>query len=63
MVAMVLLLCLGHQLVRIEGESALQVLFRRWSKLELGGGLQIRWRELPSLRAIASLPVAVAGPQ
>ncbi len=55
--------CLGHQLARIEGKCALQALFKRWPKLELGvADSQIRWRERPGLRAIASLPV-VAGPQ
>lgn len=50
--------CLGHQLARMEGKSALQALFRRWPNLELGiADSQIRWRERPGLRAIASLPV------
>jgi cytochrome P450 len=50
--------CLGHQLARIEGKCALQALFRRWPKLELGvAESRIRWRERPGLRAIASLPV------
>ncbi len=55
--------CLGHQLARIEGKCALQALFRRWPQLELGvAQSQIRWRERPGFRAIASLPV-VAHPQ
>jgi cytochrome P450 PksS len=50
--------CLGHQLARIEGKCALQALFKRWPKLELSvADSQIRWRERPGLRAIASLPV------
>ena len=50
--------CLGHQLARIEGKCALQALFRRWPKLELAvPDAQIRWRERPGLRALASLPV------
>ena len=50
--------CLGHQLARIEGKCALQALFGRWPKLELAiPETQIRWRERPGLRAIASLPV------
>lgn len=50
--------CLGHQLARIEGKCALQALFRRWPTLELAvPDSQIRWRERPGLRAIASLPV------
>jgi cytochrome P450 len=50
--------CLGHQLARIEGKCALQALFRRWPTLGLGvAESQIRWRERPGLRAIASLPV------
>src|SRR5216684_7769232 len=52
--------CLGHQLARIEGRCALQALFRRWPKLEMAvADSQIRWRERPGLRAIASLPVLV----
>jgi len=52
--------CLGHQLARIEGRCALQALFRRWPKLEMAvADSQIRWREWPGLRAIASLPVLV----
>jgi hypothetical protein len=36
----------------------LQALFRRWPNLELAvADSQIRWRERPGLRAIASLPV------
>jgi cytochrome P450 len=55
--------CLGHQLARIEGRCALQALFGRWPKLEMGvADLQVRWLERPGLRAIASLPV-VARPQ
>jgi cytochrome P450 len=50
--------CLGHQLARIEGKCALRALFGRWPKLELAvPESQIRWRERPGLRAIASLPV------
>jgi cytochrome P450 PksS len=55
--------CLGHQLARIEAKCALQALFKRWPKLELAvPDSQIRWRERPGLRAIASLPVR-ASPQ
>jgi cytochrome P450 len=54
--------CLGHQLARIEGRCALQALFRRWPKLEMGvADSQVRWRERPGLRAIASLPVVPRG--
>jgi cytochrome P450 PksS len=50
--------CLGHQLARIEGKCALRALFGRWPNLELAvADSQIRWRERPGLRAIASLPV------
>ena len=50
--------CLGHQLARIEGKCALQALFMRWPTLALGvADSEIRWRERPGLRAIASLPV------
>ena len=50
--------CLGHQLARIEGASALKALFRRWPKLELAVEVsQIRWRERAGLRAIEHLPV------
>jgi cytochrome P450 PksS len=51
--------CLGYQLARIEGKSALQALFRRWPKLELAiAPADIRWRKRPGLRAIERLPVA-----
>jgi cytochrome P450 len=54
--------CLGHQLARIEGVSALKALFRRWPKLKLAvDESQIEWRRRPGLRAIAHLPVAVGG--
>jgi cytochrome P450 len=50
--------CLGHQLARIEGASALKALFRRWPKLELAvDESQIRWRERAGMRAIEHLPV------
>jgi cytochrome P450 PksS len=50
--------CLGHQLARIEAKCALQALFKRWPKLELAiPDSQIRWRERPGLRALATLPV------
>ena len=50
--------CLGHQLARIEGKCALQALFTRWPKLEMAvPDSEIRWRERPGMRAIASLPV------
>jgi len=55
--------CLGHQLARIEGKCALQALFGRWPKLELAvPDSDIRWRERPGLRAIASLPVVAREP-
>jgi len=50
--------CLGHQLARIEAKCALEALFRRWPRLALAvPETEIRWRERPGLRAIASLPV------
>lgn len=50
--------CLGHQLARIEAKCALQALFKRWPTLELAvPDSQIRWRERPGLRALATLPV------
>jgi cytochrome P450 len=50
--------CLGHQLARIEGASALKALFRRWPKLELAvDESQIKWRKRPGMRAIEHLPV------
>jgi cytochrome P450 len=53
--------CLGHQLARIEARCALKALFTRWPKLELAvPQSEIRWRERPGLRAIASLPVVAA---
>jgi cytochrome P450 PksS len=51
--------CLGHQLARIEGASALKALFRRWPKLELAvDECQIKWCKRPGLKAIEHLPVA-----
>jgi cytochrome P450 len=53
--------CLGHQLARIEGASALKALFRRWPKLELAvGESQIRWRKRAGMRAIEHLPVTIS---
>lgn len=50
--------CLGHQLARIEGKCALEALFTRWPDLEMAvADADIRWRERPGLRALASLPV------
>jgi len=50
--------CLGHQLARMEAKCALEALFRRWPQLALAvPETQVRWRERPGLRAIASLPV------
>lgn len=53
--------CLGHQLARIEGKCALQALFVRWPKLELGiEDARIRWRRRAGLRAIERLPVVTS---
>jgi cytochrome P450 len=50
--------CLGHQLARIEAKCALKALFSRWPTLQLAvPDAEIRWRERPGLRALASLPV------
>lgn len=50
--------CLGLQLARIETKCALQALLTRWPNLTLAvPETQIRWRERPGIRAIASLPV------
>ena len=50
--------CLGHQLARIEGKSALEALFTRWPNLGLAVRPQeVRWRERPGLRAIEALMV------
>jgi cytochrome P450 len=50
--------CLGHQLARLEGKSALEALYTRWPKLRLAvKPEQIRWRSRPGIRAIVSLPV------
>ena len=50
--------CLGHQLARIEARCAIRALFERWPNLRLAvPEEQIRWRERPGLRAIASLPL------
>jgi cytochrome P450 len=54
--------CLGHQLARIEGMSALQALFTRWPRLRLAVAPdQIRWRKRPGLRSIEKLPVVEGG--
>ena len=53
--------CLGHQLARIEGKSALEALFTRWPNLGLAVRPQeVRWRERPGLRAIEALMVKVS---
>lgn len=50
--------CLGLQLARIETKCALQAVLTRWPNLTLAvPETQIRWRERPGIRAIASLPV------
>lgn len=50
--------CLGHQLARIEGRSALKALFTRWPKLSLAvAESEITWRKRPGLNAINHLPV------
>jgi len=55
--------CLGHQLARMEGKCALQALFERWPKLELGiEDARIRWRARAGLRAIERLPVVSRPP-
>jgi cytochrome P450 len=51
--------CLGHQLARLEGRSALKSLFQRWPELTLAADeSEIRWRRRAGLRAIERLPVA-----
>jgi cytochrome P450 len=55
--------CLGHQLARIEGRSALKSLFGRWPKLTLAvPPSEIRFRKRPGIRAIDHLPVAAGAP-
>src|SRR6267154_3624102 len=50
--------CLGHQLARIEGRSALKSLLHRCPTLTLAADeSEIRWRKRPGLRAIDRLPV------
>ncbi len=50
--------CLGHQLARIEAKCGLKALFTRWPKLQMAiPESQVKWRERPGLRAVASLPV------
>ena len=50
--------CLGHQLARLEGKSALEALYTRWPRLRLAvKPEQIRWRSRPGIRAIVGLPV------
>src|ERR1700744_796810 len=51
--------CLGHQLARLEGRSALKSLFQRWPELTLAADeSRITWRRRAGLRAIERLPVA-----
>jgi cytochrome P450 PksS len=51
--------CLGHQLARLEGRSALKSLFQRWPGLTLAADeSEITWRRRAGLRAIERLPVA-----
>jgi cytochrome P450 len=51
--------CLGHQLARLEGRSALKSLFQRWPELTLAADeSEITWRRRAGLRAIERLPVA-----
>jgi cytochrome P450 PksS len=55
---------LGHQLARIEGKCALEVLFRCWPGLQLAMPPDtIRWRPRPGLRAIERLSVAIHPPE
>jgi cytochrome P450 PksS len=50
--------CLGHQLARLEGQCALQVLFERWPKLALATEeSKLRWRTRTGIRALEHLPV------
>jgi cytochrome P450 len=50
--------CLGHQLARLEGRSALKSLFQRWPGLTLAiDESEITWRRRAGLRAIERLPV------
>jgi pimeloyl-[acyl-carrier protein] synthase len=51
--------CLGAQLARTEGQSAIAALVRRYPKLELATD-QLAWRETVTLRGLKSLPVATA---
>jgi cytochrome P450 len=53
--------CLGHQLARIEGRCALEVLFKRWPELSLAVAEdEIGWRSRAGFRALERLPVAPA---
>ncbi len=53
--------CLGHQLARLEGRSALKSLFQRWPGLTLAANeSEITWRRRAGLRAIERLPVAAS---
>lgn len=50
--------CLGHELARIEGKSALEALFKHWPQLKLAVPRDaVRWRQRPGLRAIEKLMV------
>lgn len=48
--------CLGGPLARVEGEVALDVLFRRLPKLELAG--KAEWNPAVSLRVLKSIPAS-----
>jgi cytochrome P450 len=51
--------CLGAQLARTEGQSAIAALVGRYPKLELATD-HLEWRETVTLRGLKSLPVAAA---
>ncbi|MGI9413613.1 MAG: cytochrome P450 family protein [Hyphomicrobiales bacterium] len=50
--------CLGHQLARLEAETAFTCLFERFPNLQLAKPAEeLLWRETPIVRGLAALPV------
>jgi cytochrome P450 len=51
--------CAGAGLARLEGPLAIQTLLERFPKLRLTDGWTAKWRQAPSVREIAELPLVL----